>query len=196
MPKQSSNSAITIALKKYREDERVRDILLAVEQLFQREEKAVDFVLGCLYDIGSINLIDKKIPIAALKPALRSIARLSRPAFRIIAVRWFHQNCPKLITDWLHSLVVFETSDPEAPSVIDINTSKTEASDLVWVVQQKQNEVIQLQQQLRQTTVLAVTIAALFGSATLWLGYELQQVRAAALTSTLGTGTKPETLSP
>ncbi|NJN61485.1 MAG: hypothetical protein HC795_08130 [Coleofasciculaceae cyanobacterium RL_1_1] len=187
MPNQASNSAITIAIKKYREDERVRDILLAVEQLFQREEKAVDFVLSCLYDIGSVNLINNKVPITLLKPALRSIARFSRPAFRLIAVRWFHQNCPQLITDWLHSLVVFKTSDSETSSAIDIKVLEND-TDLAFAVQQKQNEVTQLQQQLRQTIVLAVMIVAMFGSATLWLGYELQQVRAASssdLTSTL-----------
>jgi len=187
MPNQASNSAIAIALKKYREDERLHDILLAVEQLFQREEKAVDFVLSCLYDIGSINLINNKVPISSLKPALRTIARFSRPAFRLIAVRWFHQNCPKLITNWLHSLVVFETSESKASSAIDIKALENE-TDLALAVQQKQYEVMQLQQQLRQTVIFAVTIAAVFGSATLWLGYELQQVRAAspsALTSTL-----------
>jgi hypothetical protein len=187
MPNQASNSAIVIALKKQREDERVRDILLAVEQLFQREEKAVDFVLSCLYDIGSMNLINNKVPISILKPALRSIARFSRPAFRFIAVRWFHQNCPQLITKWLHSLVVFETSESEAVSAIDIQ-ALTHETDLAFAVQQKQHEVMQLQQQLRQTIIFAVMIVAVFGSATLWLGYELQQVRAtsaAALTSTL-----------
>jgi hypothetical protein len=187
MPNQSSNSAITIALKKHREDERVRDILLALEQLFHREERAVDFVLGCLYDIGSVNLIDKKVPIALLKPALRSIARFSRPAFRIVAVRWFHQNCPQLTANWLHSLVVFDASEIKDSSVIDIKAQESE-TELALAVQQKHYEVMQLQQQLRQTTVLAVTIAALFGSVTLWLGYELRQVRASSssgLTPTL-----------
>ncbi len=179
MPNKSQDSAITISLKKHREDERVRDILLAVEQLFYREENAVAFVLGCLYDIGSINLIEKKIPIALFKPLLRSVARHSRPAFRFIAIRWFHQNCPKLITDWLHSLVVFEPPEAEILAAIDVSAQHPEI-ELALAVQQKQNEVVQLQQQLRQTTVLAVTIAALFGSATLWLGYELQQVRASS----------------
>lgn len=182
MPTQSQDSAITISLKKHREDERVRDILLAVEQLFHREENAVAFVLSCLYDIGSVNLIEKKVPIASLKPVLRSIARYSRPAFRFVAVRWFHQNCPKLITDWLHSLVIFEPSESESLGAIDVSAQRPEI-ELALAIQQKQNEVVQLQQQLHQTTVLAVTIAALFGSATLWLGYELQQVRTSSSTA-------------
>ena len=44
MPTQASNSAVTIALEKQREEERLRDILLAVEQLFRREENAVAFL--------------------------------------------------------------------------------------------------------------------------------------------------------
>jgi hypothetical protein len=83
--------------------------------------------------------------------------------------------------------VVFETSESEAVSAIDIQ-ALTHETDLAFAVQQKQHEVMQLQQQLRQTIIFAVMIVAVFGSATLWLGYELQQVRAtsaAALTSTL-----------
>lgn len=186
MPTQSRDSAITLSLKKHREDERVRDILIAVEQLFHREEQAVAFVLACLYDIGSLNLIDKKVPLTPIKPVLRSIARLSRPAFRLIAVRWFHQNCPKLITDWLHSLVIFETTDSEGSVAIDIPSQSAE-QELALAVQRKEHEVVQLQQQLRQTTVLAVTITALFASATLWLGYELQQIRASSSTAAQST---------
>ena len=115
-------------------------------------------MLSCLYDIGSTNLIDKKIPLSLLKPPLRSIAQCSRPVFRFLAVRWFHQNCPKLITDWLQTLVLFEPIESELPAAIDVrNTPVGDDRNLALAVQQKHNEVVQLQQQLRQTTVLAVT---------------------------------------
>jgi len=186
MPSEPNHSAITIALKKEREDERVRDVQLSVEQLFLREEQTVDFVLGCLYDIGSANLIEKKIPLALLKPPLRSIARFSRPAFRFVAVRWFHKNCPTMITEWLHSLVVFDPPQPEddpetSIATVDIDAIEARSAEveLALAVQQKEFEVTRLERQLRVTTLVAGALAALFGSATLWLGYELQQIRAA-----------------
>ncbi|MGD1903753.1 MAG: hypothetical protein ACFB9N_16110 [Geitlerinemataceae cyanobacterium] len=186
MSPESKNSAITIALEQQREDERVRDVQISVEQMFLREEQTVDFVLGCLYDIGSANLIEKKVPLRLLKPPLRSIARFSRPAFRFVAVRWFHKNCPAMITDWLHSLVVFEPPEPEseadkALATVDIDAIEARSAqvELALAVQQKEFEVTRLEHQLRVTTLVAVTLAALFGSATLWLGYELRQIRAA-----------------
>lgn len=89
------------------EQERVGDILLLLENLFEREEATTKVILGCLYDIGSVNLINKKVPFQSLRGMLKSIARMSKPAFKIVALYWFKKNCPKLIADWLHSQVTF-----------------------------------------------------------------------------------------
>ena len=89
------------------EEERLRDILLLLENLFQREETTVKMVLDCLYDIGSKNLINKKVRSRPLNKLMKSIAGMSKPVFRIVALRWFQSNCPQLIVNWLRSKVSF-----------------------------------------------------------------------------------------
>ncbi|ACK70764.1 conserved hypothetical protein [Gloeothece citriformis PCC 7424] len=89
------------------EQEKVGDILLLLENLIEREEATAKVILECLYDIGSVNLINKKVPSSSLRGILKAIARMSKPAFKIVALYWFKKNCPRLITDWLYSQVTF-----------------------------------------------------------------------------------------
>lgn len=58
------------------EQERVDDIVLLLQNLFEREEATTKVILDCLYDIGSVNLINKKVPFQALRGMLKSIAQL------------------------------------------------------------------------------------------------------------------------
>ncbi len=98
------------------EDARMQDISLLLENLFEREEVTVKLLLDCLYDVGSVNLIDCKFQSRFLNGTLKSVARLSKPAFRLLALRWFKKNCPQLLTDWLRSKVTFQASKETAPS--------------------------------------------------------------------------------
>ncbi|PSF34234.1 hypothetical protein C7H19_19080 [Aphanothece hegewaldii CCALA 016] len=87
--------------------ERMKDVLLLLEQLVEREEVTVKKILDCLYDVGSINLINKKFSTRPLNRMMKWIAKLTRPAFRVVALYWFKKNCPQLITDWLGTKVKF-----------------------------------------------------------------------------------------
>ena len=87
------------------EEKRLQDMFLLLETMFLREETTVKLVLDCLYDIGSVNLINKKVTKPPLNGLVKYIARLSRPVFRVVAWRWFMKNCPKLLVDWLHGKV-------------------------------------------------------------------------------------------
>jgi hypothetical protein len=89
------------------EQERIDDILLLLEHLFEREEATAKLILNFLYDVGSVNLINSKVPTRSFRGVLKWIARMSKPVFRLFALRWFKKNCPRLITEWLHSLVKF-----------------------------------------------------------------------------------------
>ena len=40
--------------------QRMRDVMLLLESLFEREETTVKMIIDCLYDVGSVNLINKK----------------------------------------------------------------------------------------------------------------------------------------
>lgn len=88
-------------------EERMHDVLLLLQHLVEREETTVKMILDCLYDVGSVNLIDKKVTLKPANRLMKGIATLSKPAFRMVALRWFKANCPKLIADWLHSKVRF-----------------------------------------------------------------------------------------
>jgi len=87
--------------------QRMRDVLLLLESLIEREETTVKMILDCLYDVGSVNLINKKFPIKPANRLMKWIAGLSKPMFKIIALRWFKKNCPQIIANWLQSKVKF-----------------------------------------------------------------------------------------
>lgn len=90
------------------EVERMHDVLLLLDSLIRREEAAVKLILGCLYDVGAVNLINSKFQFQLMNHLLKRIAKLSKPAFKVVAYYWFKKNCPDLITKWLHSQVKFE----------------------------------------------------------------------------------------
>jgi hypothetical protein len=89
------------------QEERMHDVSLLLQHLVEREETTVKMILDCLYDVGSVNLINKKVPVKPLNYLMKAIASLSKPAFRIVALHWFKKNCPALITKWLYSKVRF-----------------------------------------------------------------------------------------
>lgn len=89
------------------EEERMRDIFLLLTCLVQREEATVKLILDCLYDIGSKNIINKKVRYLPFNKFMKAIARMSKPVFKYYALRWFKKNCPTLIANWLHTKVTF-----------------------------------------------------------------------------------------
>lgn len=93
------------------EEARMQDVFLLLENLFKREEATVQQVLGLLYDIGSLHLINDKVHWPVFKKPLRGVAKLSKPVFGFIAIRWFQSNCPKLTADWLYTVVTFQPED-------------------------------------------------------------------------------------
>ncbi|MEO0867326.1 MAG: hypothetical protein AAFY17_02535 [Cyanobacteria bacterium J06642_11] len=102
----SSKVAITIREKQL-VDEHMKDVELLLENMFQREEATLQLVLDRLYDIGSSNLIDCRVKPRRLNRLMKWIARLTKPMFHRVAVRWSKKNCPKLIATWLYNQVQF-----------------------------------------------------------------------------------------
>ncbi len=89
------------------EIEQKKNIMLLVENLMEREEATFKMIIDCLYDMGSLNLINQKVSVRPLNRVTRLIARLSKPSFRAIAFYWVKNNTPELITDWLLGKVKF-----------------------------------------------------------------------------------------
>jgi hypothetical protein len=54
-----------------REQEKLREMLILLQQLFQREEATAKGIIECLYDIGTVNWINKNIPFLLLNPTLK-----------------------------------------------------------------------------------------------------------------------------
>jgi hypothetical protein len=107
-----AEKSVKLQLEKRLEEERIKeermhDVLLLIDNLVEREEATVKIILDCLYDVGSINIINKKVAFRPMNRFLKAIARLSKPAFRAVAWRWFKGNCPQLITNWLRTKVSF-----------------------------------------------------------------------------------------
>ena len=95
-------------LKKQIEAERMHDVLLLLQNLSNDQEATIKLIIDCLYDVGAVNLIDRKIQCRPLNRMTKSVARISKPVFRNIAWYWFRRNCPQLIVDWLLTKIAFQ----------------------------------------------------------------------------------------
>ncbi|NJL47278.1 MAG: hypothetical protein HC929_07010 [Leptolyngbyaceae cyanobacterium SM2_5_2] len=90
------------------EQERIEEVLLLLENLFQREDAVAKSVIDCLYEVGAVRLIDQRVPLKILQWPLKGFAYYSKPLFRRFAVRWVKRNAPWMITCWLFEQVKFE----------------------------------------------------------------------------------------
>jgi hypothetical protein len=64
-------------------------------------------LIDCLYDVGSVNLVNKRIRNRRLNSLMKAIAIMSKPVFRIVMLRWVKKNVPLLVTNWLERKVSF-----------------------------------------------------------------------------------------
>lgn len=87
------------------QEERMRDMLLLIENLAMQEEATIKLIIDCLYDVGIINLINKKITNRRLNQLAKFLARTPKPIAKIIAWRWVKKNAPQKIANWLYQKV-------------------------------------------------------------------------------------------
>jgi hypothetical protein len=104
--KQVANLSATSARSQL-ETERIQEILILLTSLMAREEATIKLIIDCLYDIGCINLINKKVRFRPLNSIAKFIAKRSKPVAKVFAWRWFIKNCPQLIAKWLYRKVQF-----------------------------------------------------------------------------------------
>ncbi len=107
VPASSIVNLSTTAEKSLIEAQRMQDVLTLLNSLTGREEATIKLIIDCLYDIGYVNAIDKKIRLRPLNSIAKLVARKSKPVVRIVAWRWFKKNCPTLIVRWLYGKVKF-----------------------------------------------------------------------------------------
>lgn len=97
-----------ISAEEKKKQERMRDVVLLLEQLVEREEITLKLVIDCIYDVGTINLVNKKFRKRPLNRLMKWITQLSKPVIRIVALRWVKKNLPGLVANWLESKVSFK----------------------------------------------------------------------------------------
>jgi hypothetical protein len=149
------------------EQEKLREILILLSQLFAREEVTAKAIVGCLYDIATVNLINKFCPLWGINATLKYLLRFPRPIAQSLGVKLYVQKkCPQLITDWFYTLVEF----PSAMSEKQI----LEEGELLPTLQQNQLEIKSLQGQVKFLTGFLFTIITLFGGSFFWLTYNWQ----------------------
>ncbi|MBD2196119.1 MULTISPECIES: hypothetical protein [Calothrix] len=147
--------------------QRMQDVNLLLQNLANSEEATIKLIIDCLYDIGSVNLINRRLRFRPLNRTIKLIARVSKPVFRVIAWHWFQKNCPQLITDWLETKIAFE--DPtNLPQEIAVETSPANPYSQLEV-ERMNREINYLRQQVRwlagfcivALSALGVTVTAL-----------------------------------
>jgi hypothetical protein len=86
----------------------MQDVVFLLKTIFDREEEILKLILDCLYDVGSVNLINQRVHPRWLNELAQWAARFSKPVFRVFAIRWVKRKTPKLISDWLYTQIKFE----------------------------------------------------------------------------------------
>lgn len=157
-PSVSSPETLT---EKVIEAERMHDVLLLLQNLINSEEATVKLILDCLYDVGSVNLINQKLRVKPVNRVMKLIARMSKPVFRTLALSWFKKNCPQLITNWLHTQVTFESIQKKPPEVA------VEVAELQpYPIPQRENlsqEIKNLRYQVRWLVGISIIAIAALG---------------------------------
>ncbi|MEA5504491.1 hypothetical protein VB735_15470 [Halotia wernerae UHCC 0503] len=172
-PVKISNNFTDLVNDKKREEEIMHDVLLLLENLICREEITVKLILDCLYEIGSVNLINQRFRSRTINGTLRFMSKMPRPVFKIIAWRWFKKNCPQLITKWLQGQVAFKIVEKSKTQVVlekqDPNLNSLAKS------QYHVQEVKLLRSQVKLLTGVLVSIITIFGGSFIWLSYSLER---------------------
>jgi hypothetical protein len=88
--------------------ERLHDIELLLQDMFVREETTIKLIFDSLYDIGAINIINKKIVFPPLNRLLKAVVGVPKPIAKMLLFRWFVAKCPALLANWLNNKVRFK----------------------------------------------------------------------------------------
>ncbi|BAQ61578.1 hypothetical protein GM3708_1984 [Geminocystis sp. NIES-3708] len=90
------------------QEEKLRDIYLLLENLALNEEMTIKLIIDCLYDIGIINLINKKISNRSMNKLAKFLSGTPKPLVKIIAWQWVKKNLPSKVSNWLYNKVKFK----------------------------------------------------------------------------------------
>lgn len=173
-------SVQTVVASAQADQVRMADVTLMLDSMFEREEATVEIILNCLYDIGSVHWIDQRVPNQSLNRLAQWSARWSKPVVRIIALRWFKHNCPKLITNWLYTKVKFEPQQfaevVEAAGAADMEQALASLqAPLLAELEAYRQRVTMLQARVRLLSLLLIGVILTLGGGLAWSVSQQQQ---------------------
>ena len=174
-PVRTSNDITQEATEKAREEKLINELLLLVKTLIYEEESTIKLIIECLYDVGSTNLVNQKVQLTTFNRSLKFITKLSKPVFKIVAWHWFKNNCPTLITGWLHSKVEFPRVEPQKIEAVLESENKDIDSSLKLLEGNQIDEVKHLHFQVKLLTGILLAVLTMFSSSFIWVNYSLQQ---------------------
>lgn len=151
------------------EETKLREILVLLDQLFRREEATAKGIVGCLYDIATVNIINKYCPLWGINGTLKYLTRFPRPIAQSLGVKLYLQpQCPKLITDWLYTLVEFpqEKTPVIEPEIVE--------NQLLPALKKSQLEINSLRNKVKLLTGSLVATVIVFSGSFAWVAHNLE----------------------
>lgn len=157
--------------------ERMREVRLLLDHLVRHEEVTIKLIIDCLLDVGSVNLINQKFQRSPLNRPLKLVASKSKPVIRLVAFRWFKQNCPVLITNWLYFKVSFPETVKVPPSVPKMANPSPKAVNPKQVAQVESEvesanlnrEIRRLKGQVRLLSGISIGAIAALSGVLVWI---------------------------
>ena len=124
----------------------MQDVLVLLQHLTENEETTIKLIIECLYDVGAVNFINKKVQNDSINQVTKTLAGMSKPIAKRYGYYWFKKNCPELIVNWLTRKIAFPA--PKAKAVQQQETApkvkpapiSTEAPSPVAPIPQSQSE--------------------------------------------------------
>jgi len=161
-----------------KEAEQMQNVLLLLNHLVENEETTLKLIIDCLYEVGTVNLINLKIAGDRQNRAARTLAGMSKPAAKAFALRWFKKNCPALIVKWLRSKVSFKptkaakTAPPKA-EVLSSNEGNAALPLKNAAPSPQSQEIKQLRSQVRVLSGLLLCTMTALGGTAMWQVYRV-----------------------
>lgn len=85
----------------------MQEVLVLLQHLAENEETTIKLMIECLYDVGAVNFINRKVQNTSFNQLTKKLAVMSKPVAKCYGYYWFKKNCPELIVNWLQRKVAF-----------------------------------------------------------------------------------------
>lgn len=174
--------------------ERMREVRLLLEHLASHEEVTIKLIIDCLLDVGSVNLINRKFQRSPLNRPFKLAASASKPVLKLVAFRWFKQNCPALITNWLYFKVSFpETVKlPPPPKTVNPSPKAVNPKQVALVESEVESanltrEIRRLKGQVRLLSGISIGAIAALSGVLVWINHRPELANSRQLPSSTQT---------